>query len=166
MIFFSETITVDLSSKTPSPRLCPTSAANTHRRRSNAQRRHSANKITINEDKDQQTKRKQNQQQSSKQQKNKQRNCSNSQNNSSNIGKVHPTAIEMQSAGFTVPASVVAGGNASVSGQNPSGSKSYSSSYKVLTFEQFSKLDNLMNSDIEIHGQGTFPNIKVGSFEF
>jgi len=67
----------------------------------------------------------------------------------------HPTAIEINCSTYTIPLAAY-----------PNMSKSYSSSYKVLTFDQFTKLDKLMNSDIEIHGQGTFPNIKVALKDF
>lgn len=84
----------------------------------------------------------------------------------------HPTSIEMQSSTFTVSDKQGAknsdGANnvaaMCVGGVNTT--KTYSSSYKVLTFEQFSKLDRLMSSDIEIHGQGTFPNISVTLKDF
>jgi hypothetical protein len=43
---------------------------------------------------------------------------------------------------------------------------SYSSSYKVLSFDQCSKLDTLMQTDIVIHGQGTYPDITVALKDF
>ena len=195
-----ETTTVaDQSSKASSPlRLCPSSATSTtaaatsRRQQRNGQQTAPNNHRTSEENsttttiRNKESKRKQqsgNKQSFKGKQHQVNTNSSTRAHHSSiinNQGKSYhnsqnPTAIEMQSAGFTLPASSPnGGGNSSSSAtalsssssngsssNGAGGGKNYSSSYKVLTFEQFTKLDNLMNSDIEIHGQGTFPNIKV-----
>ncbi|XP_075266258.1 uncharacterized protein LOC142358651 isoform X2 [Convolutriloba macropyga] len=200
-----ETTTVaDQSSKASSPlRLCPSSATSTtaaatsRRQQRNGQQTAPNNHRTSEENsttttiRNKESKRKQqsgNKQSFKGKQHQVNTNSSTRAHHSSiinNQGKSYhnsqnPTAIEMQSAGFTLPASSPnGGGNSSSSAtalsssssngsssNGAGGGKNYSSSYKVLTFEQFTKLDNLMNSDIEIHGQGTFPNIKVTLKEF